>query len=42
MMKGAGSRLHLGSRFHSAPLFPDLDGLSSYLNWMAESGENLG
>jgi FRG domain len=27
---------------HSASLFPDLDGLSSYLNWMVESGENPG
>jgi hypothetical protein len=24
---------------HSASLFPDLDGLSSYLNWMVQSGE---
>jgi hypothetical protein len=24
---------------HSASLFPDLDGLSSYLNWKVESGE---
>ena len=26
---------------HSASFFPDLDGLSSYLNWMVESGQNL-